>query len=1442
MLVSSFYPFAVSETMVTAEKQSQLAPNSTSTIEVVLTPTRSKSEISEIVLSAGEHTFGADQSVNHQLPINGVAALHCMVTVKADQATLQSYDSHTWVNEGPIKNGRLKQGDRLLIGPVEFRVSLRKVTPVITPEIKPESPPIQPAVATTPSILNSAVSQIAEFHPLLQALSLALELGKLPTDAQQLIQQVHRESVGNPNTVAPLPVSEKPVIKEDIVAQLKQSMQESRQQFDHQKREIDQLMDTGSSRLDPVPHTTPVALPTNHLIPVVEIPGLDAIITEQSGISLTSDSVTAQLAERDELLKQLQASQQEIERLKLHSETSKSQWQQQLEQRALAEQKLRADLEQLQQTQSNLVRSHTQHIDQLERNLRTQQHELQKSQAQLSQHELTVAEKAQVIDLLLQQHQQQILALQTSEQNQVAKYEQQLREAQLAHIQIASEKDSVLLERTTELDQRHSQLAQREQGLAEREQELLTLREDQIAYHRELDAKHLAAVEKNEALQREYQANLDRLTTQEANLQAAQEKLNQEQAQLAADAAALQMETDDLKLVRQDLDRRTQTIAAREFEHESLVKQLADQQASFVASQTQHSNNMEEIIKLRAELQMEQDDLKLVRQDLDQRTQNVAAREFELATQSKHIADQLASLTENQAKHAQDTAELNQLRDELQMEQDDLKLVRQDLDLRTQTVAAREFDLATREKNIQDSQVEFMAEKSQYESDCEAITKLRAELQLEQDDLKLVRSDLDQRTQNVTAREFELAAEAKQLVDLRSELELSEQLFNERQNSAQSTPLTLVTEESLPQDHDVAEKLAELELREAELKSQQTELESRQQEVDDRSRVLEIEAELLQEKETRVVKLEQSLTQQMSDLQTERDALGIQEAALNAARDQLNIERENLEHKITNQHQALEDALARASSRIDDLVTHEFADDITLPEHFESVTSHAVVNDTEQSNELNLEVAPHAVNDESVIHELFEDQLATLDLTSIDAPLKYESVSSQTVTESSIQEPSVSDELNLDLSSEDKVQDEPAPVEFISDKKVSIFGTLFDDETNENDHVSPENSSDDITAHEDNSAQEDIVNAADVTPESIEETPATLVTESQAADEVEAVEPASYQPVSMADLDDMPDDDAYVSEDESAVEVTTATAKPAAFDSPLFAKPKADDKDKKAKDFRAELSQLFGFNLDQNEAPEETDNTDTVEIETEAETSSLESPEEEKPSPYEMPTWASKFNYSNAVESDAALQAEVPETAAVAPQPRKHGLVVEEEGKAEQECEDSVAKYMEKLLARSRGWQSAQPEETQPVKVEKQRPVETPAVMKVARTFIESEDEDDASLKESEIQSPATPRAPVDKDSVRKNMTDFRNVANKSAKVAINKHSIKKLKTKIMVDYILIAFSFIVSLGLTYSNLWTTDNYIAYATISGIIGICAMLELLRSKYMMRNLDDKMSPQ
>ncbi|QDT62992.1 Chromosome partition protein Smc [Calycomorphotria hydatis] len=262
--------------------------------------------------------------------------------------------------------------------------------------------------------------------------------------------------------------------------------------------------------------------------------------------------------------------------------------------------------------------------------------------------------------------------------------------------------------------------------------------------------------------------------------------------------------------------------------------------------------------------------------------------------------------------------------------------------------------------------------------------------------------------------------------------------------------------------------------------------------------------------------------------------------------------------------------------------------------------------------------------------------------------------------------------------------------------------------------------------------------------------------------------------------------------------------------------PKPEEDDEELNSLRNTLAEMFDFNSDSTTS--EAANAKHYDA---ASNESVKQQRDEAPScPGAVP------------EPDDAPQIQVPGTTAAVAEPTQ--------APAEEPAEeaDSVASYMEGLLARMRGEQPPAPAAPKPV-AEAPKPQSTP------QESVDQTPELNESESTPEPYNPAEPPQPkhrINKDELRATTDSFRMVANQSARKAIAHHAVKKNRTSMMVKTIVTVIAFCLGAFLCSTPFWFRESFLLSGIASLICsGVVAMDLYARRKQMLCGNTDNAIP-
>lgn len=159
--------------------------------------------------------------------------------------------------------------------------------------------------------------------------------------------------------------------------------------------------------------------------------------------------------------------------------------------------------------------------------------------------------------------------------------------------------------------------------------------------------------------------------------------------------------------------------------------------------------------------------------------------------------------------------------------------------------------------------------------------------------------------------------------------------------------------------------------------------------------------------------------------------------------------------------------------------------------------------------------------------------------------------------------------------------------------------------------------------------------------------------------------------------------------------------------------------------------------------------------------------------------------------------------------------------------EDDVASYMERLLKRTRtGIMDFQRSVAPAPAPAPPPPVPAPKPDEVA-----------PSLAEEAARPVRRPLAQQEKDAIRGSMDSFRELANRTARAAVARHQLVKLRQTHSTKGMLAGFCTVVTVILVVPEIWGSDRYRIAAIAAAVVTFIASMEWLRTKIRIKKLDD-----
>lgn len=1283
---------------------------------IVLVPTHVYDDVDALPISLGSWTIGSSPESDLRLNVEGVAPHHCTVIVGKHRTIVKSWSPLTWINDGAVREALLRVGDRLIVGPVEFTV--RQAA------IEDESPLPQQAAHYSPPTIDLLLEQArttGRDAPSTRTGDIAA--GSVGSSGNRVAPSFEQRQTLSQYESA---LNERTWILDRREALILESVRDLQQLVEEHHRSTQQLLSDRTA----LKHAQ------------------SEFLQRQHDIDLLRDDVLAQRSELAEQWASWEATRHQIERERIDLETR----------RAEADEASAVAFQKLSETERR------------EAALRVWEAKLTEWASQLDERDL---ESEQVAESLREERQSlHDRAADLAAQQVFVKDE---RSALIA-------RQEQLAEREHALDVRESAIQRGEQSLVTREEELqrsvndLEMRLEQLA-EREQDLHSRSSdLDQRESRLREQVAALE-------THRAAQEKQAQAIKQRAEDvevrAAAVATEFEELAAQKADL---AQQAAALESERQVLTREREEIEGSHRAldGRTDELDQRDvELTALAQELESKRIELSAASGQLDVERQDVEREREEVGRQREELEHQRESLQQRE--------------DELDQASDRIELARAEVEaLRTEVMAEQE-SLAGERDRLADEARRWTEEASRLETNAAELDALRAEVTLQQEQsaeeaerqasasrqlqeqaarLEEARAELATERERLAEETARQENEARRLQEEWTRLESARSELEERlaaHDAGSSTDASAAQSLLEAERADIAERQQAQERQSEELRRLQDELECQRREFDERvARFEQKEREVLE-----------ALGAQRAAWEAERTALNDADAVadpstteterhLAAERERLELREEKL-RQWAEQLEESEESIKGERLRIQNEAgqLQEVRDSLEQMREDAERERSALGAEAEdlQSQQLELEAHRQSLDDLSAVLEGRSRQLDEEEVALETQRQDLEAWQARLQSQEAEGHP-VDGEVHHGTSVED-LQTRAAEL----DEREGELATFREDLVRE---------------HESLAARAAELEAwAESLREAAERDDASRFGD-RSADE--SFESGDQEIRDQHDHIDGVTETGHSSGQYSSVidEELSATSDPVASESEAFSSTwdtmdRHDDSDgsedlhegsyddggetdSEAEHLRSELHRLFGLD-------------DT------AFSGSSVSPEEEV------------THSSETMGDDAAVESLEAEAPSVDASPEIDGRVTDEDDEPETSVdasrdasdeddwvneEDPVAAYMQRLLARSRGEDSAHQSPAEPV-VSKQPATasrESSSAVAVAETSAVDADADESEAEVNEDSAQRRKKDPVDKEALRANLDSFRELANMSARKAVAKSALSRLRAQ----------------------------------------------------------------
>ncbi len=847
---------------------------------LVLEPLYDTLNLGPILLDQPRCVLGSDPDCDVQMAIPGIRGQHCVIVTGPRRVIIKAIDLHTWLNDGPVREGVLRAGDRLAVGPLEFRVRLANAD-----ELLATVPDVNSA-ADSRNVKESRRQQAGSEQLTRLRVDMQADLERLEAAITQQrceLEALHKTpapAAGKPAPIESRPGSSPLTRERALLLELRQDLQQATVEL--------------------------VARDHAQVLREEQWRGLAAAAVAENAAA--ERQARHQHALLQELALEIQSTHREVLKTQRELETGReqirnSQREHQEECAALAEKaaKLATDTQRLQQDREALTRS--------EIELESLKLFLQERNAQLAlQTQLQAGREADLSGA------RDELAIQTqqlhSDREAVEQDRRQLLTTAAARQIEAAQAECRHVEREGQIALRETKLQATAEALAHREVELETAQTEAGRRAAQLQEREADCRQREHALQLET-TELERARAESTRMLAevtqARRALVAEQEQFAQTSSA----------VRRDLEQAKLRAAEECQQLEHRAAEISAQTAELGVLERRHGERESELSRSERRIRIEQGDLTAARNELSELREQLQRdrNDFNIEQEGLRALDAVKA-GENQAE----AARLAKVHTSLNTQRELLVAEIASLNQRTEELERRHADLECRAQQLDSGKAEFVSAGVE-------IAYLRSRLTADQETLDAERRQLvaDRSAFAAETSEIELrqSGQSRMLASAQHELELArtelaierEQLEAERDRVARVGAKQ--TEEAAEIDRrtsELTEQHDRLSVRESEIAASQDEIKaSRAQLTIDREQLEAEHAELAlaaANHERQSTAAEQRITtleEQCRSLEAREAELAATRQALDEARTQLTTDREQLEAEC------VEFALATAS-------------------------------------------------------------------------------------------------------------------------------------------------------------------------------------------------------------------------------------------------------------------------------------------------------------------------------------------------------------------------------------------------------------------------------------------------------------------------------------------------------------------------------------------------
>ncbi len=584
-------------------------------------------------------------------------------------------------------------------------------------------------------------------------------------------------------------------------------------------------------------------------------------------------------------------------------------------------------------------RSFHEEISQQRAALESEEASIRKTKAELARQEESLARQSRMLQSRTEQFEQST----TSREAEIATVQEELAAARQT---LANEREQfvnenktaneLLAEERAKLDQeqqlirteradlrdREIKLNQQADELSQRDRELNSTQEQLDHQSLEIQQREVAIADAAAEQERRHQE----LLTKESEYESRKSELAQQQHALEQRTATLNEQESDLGNKSRETQRKLQDVER----HHLLLSEFKDELNAASAQLLDHQRKLnrreQETDKQSSEIRQKTQELAQLREQLESERSELDAERVELTDAAKRIDERLEAVCQAEATIADQEDGLRAREENLAQKEQELADHEQAYQSRLEQLKADETQLAEQFQSYEAQSHDLNELRSELESQRDTLDKERSELQAEHDNLTKQRAELEERLNTLDNHAEEIEREKESLAQQREEFDSHKDSLYGQTESLKADFEELATQraEFKTQVAEIEELRLQLDNKKQKLDELQQELDSERAELDDRAQQLESSIESLanerKEFELRQNELETTACDDLAELQSKHRDL---QTALDQQHEvcqklEADVERLQAELKDRDSQVAeLREQLAEANERLD---------------------------------------------------------------------------------------------------------------------------------------------------------------------------------------------------------------------------------------------------------------------------------------------------------------------------------------------------------------------------------------------------------------------------------------------------------------------------------------------------------------------------------------------